>query len=64
MEFMDRNGDVDNHTPEQNKKKYDKVDYVFPKENRMDTAPNNEKGVDHELRSAQLQLRLAEIEEA
>lgn len=30
----------------------------------MDTAPHNEKGVDHELRSAQIELRLAELEEA
>jgi platelet-activating factor acetylhydrolase len=60
---MERNGRLD-HTREQIKKNYDKIDYVFPKANPMDTAPNNDKGVDHELRSAQLQLRLAEIEEA
>ncbi|KAK3076338.1 hypothetical protein LTS18_013287, partial [Coniosporium uncinatum] len=28
-----------------------------------DTSPNNEKGVDHELRNAQLSLRLAELDE-
>jgi platelet-activating factor acetylhydrolase len=61
--FMEGNGDLD-HTSKQKRKNYDKVDYIFPKANRMDTAPNNEKGVDHELRSAQLQLRLAEVEEA
>lgn len=33
-------------------------------DNPWDTAPNNDKGVDHELRSAQIDLRLAEIEEA
>lgn len=33
-------------------------------DNPWDTSPNNEKGVDHELRGAQLDLRLAEIEEA
>lgn len=30
----------------------------------MDTSPSNEKGVDAELRSAQIEMRLAEIEEA
>lgn len=39
-------------------------DYIFPKGNRMDTAPNNEKGVDRELRNAQIELRLCELEEA
>lgn len=33
-------------------------------ENPYDTGPNNEKGVDLELRSAQIDLRLAELEEA
>jgi platelet-activating factor acetylhydrolase len=60
---MEQNGNVD-HTSEQRKKNYDKVDYIFPQQNPRDTAPNNEKGVDQELRSAQIQLRLAEIEEA
>ncbi|KAH0368126.1 hypothetical protein KCU65_g4128, partial [Aureobasidium melanogenum] len=43
---------------------YDVIDYLFPKDNPMDTAPSNDKGVDHELRGGQLDLRLAEIEEA
>lgn len=30
----------------------------------MDTAPNNEQGVDQELRNAQIELRLCELEEA
>lgn len=30
----------------------------------MDTAPNNEDGVDQELRNAQIELRLCELEEA
>lgn len=30
----------------------------------MDTSPNNERGVDGELRSAQIELRLCELEEA
>lgn len=33
-------------------------------DNAWDTSPHNEKGVDRELRGAQLDLRLAEIEEA
>ncbi|KAK8229164.1 platelet-activating factor acetylhydrolase, isoform II-domain-containing protein [Phyllosticta capitalensis] len=45
-------------------KGYDRIDYIFPKHNPIDTAPNNRKGVDRELRDAQIALRLAEIEEA
>ncbi|KAL3421860.1 platelet-activating factor acetylhydrolase [Phlyctema vagabunda] len=41
-----------------------KMDYVFPKDNAMDTSPGNSQGVDNELRSEQISLRLAEIEEA
>jgi platelet-activating factor acetylhydrolase len=41
-----------------------KIDYVFPKNNAKDTTPGNECGVDAQLRSAQIDLRLAEIEEA
>lgn len=40
------------------------VDYIFPKDNVQDTAPHNPIGVDRELRDAQIQMRLAEIEEA
>ena len=40
------------------------MDYVFPQENVRDTMPGNEQGVDAELRSSQIQLRLAELEEA
>jgi platelet-activating factor acetylhydrolase len=43
---------------------YSRMDYVFPKKNPRNTAPGNKLGVDSELRSAQIQLRLAEIEEA
>lgn len=56
--------DDSNHGIKHNGSSYDKVDYLFPKGNWWDTAPNNKKGVDHELRGAQLDLRLAEIEEA
>ena len=40
------------------------VDYYFPKDNAQDTSPNADKGVDLELRSAQIEMRLAEIDEA
>lgn len=40
------------------------VDYIFPKGNAQDTAPHNPIGVDHELRDAQIRMRLAEIQEA
>ncbi|KAI1855581.1 hypothetical protein JX265_005984 [Neoarthrinium moseri] len=40
------------------------VDYIFPKDNPLDTSPNNERGPDTELRTAQIEMRLAEIEEA
>jgi len=40
------------------------VDYLFPKDNAADTSPLNEQGVDLELRAAQIDMRLAEIEEA
>lgn len=40
------------------------VDYIFPKDNAQDTAPQNAKGVDTELRNAQIEMRMAEMEEA
>jgi platelet-activating factor acetylhydrolase len=43
---------------------YYRVDYLFPKDNARDTRPNNARGVDTELRAAQIEMRLAEIEEA
>ncbi|KAK8026387.1 Platelet-activating factor acetylhydrolase [Apiospora marii] len=39
------------------------VDYLFPEGNPWDTAPNNDRGVDTAMRSAQLDMRLAEIRE-
>lgn len=56
-------GPID-HTEKEKERGFDKVDYLFPKDNPMDTSPNNEKGVDRELRNAQIELRLAELEEA
>jgi len=42
----------------------DVLDYMFPLDNTQDTRPNNPRGVDTELRSAQIDMRLAEMEEA
>jgi platelet-activating factor acetylhydrolase len=58
-----REGGVD-HNAQQKKQKYSKIDYYFPKDNPYDTSPSNDKGVDLELRSAQIDLRISEIEEA
>lgn len=44
--------------------RFDQVDYLFPQNNPLDTSPVNPRGVDHELRNAQMDLRLAEIDEA
>ncbi|KAI1323397.1 hypothetical protein F5Y16DRAFT_383883 [Xylariaceae sp. FL0255] len=41
-----------------------KVDYIFPEDNAQDTSPNNARGVDTELRNAQIEMRMAELEEA
>ncbi|KAK3334967.1 platelet-activating factor acetylhydrolase, isoform II-domain-containing protein [Neurospora tetraspora] len=46
------------------KKPYYMVDYLFPLDNAQDTRPNNPAGVDTELRSAQIEMRCAEIQEA
>ncbi|KAI3324716.1 hypothetical protein HD806DRAFT_53558 [Xylariaceae sp. AK1471] len=40
-----------------------KVDYIFPEDNAKDTSPHNARGVDVELRNAQIDMRMAEIEE-
>ncbi|TKA24944.1 hypothetical protein B0A50_06042 [Salinomyces thailandicus] len=63
MTDMEKDGNLD-HRPEEGKKGYDIIDYIFPKDNPFDTSPHNDKGVDHELRDAQTELRLAELEEA
>lgn len=43
---------------------YKRVDYIWPKGNPYDTSPQNKQGVDKELRAAQIEMRLAEIEAA
>ncbi|KXJ91366.1 platelet-activating factor acetylhydrolase-like protein [Microdochium bolleyi] len=45
-------------------KDYYVVDYIFPLDNAQDTSPNNDRGVDVELRTAQIEMRMAELEEA
>ncbi|KAK7742420.1 hypothetical protein SLS62_010728 [Diatrype stigma] len=40
------------------------VDYLWPRDNAYDTWPRNDQGVDIKLRNAQIELRMAEIEEA
>ncbi|WYZ44186.1 hypothetical protein EsH8_VII_000622 [Colletotrichum jinshuiense] len=40
------------------------IDYLFPKDNAQDTAPHNARGVDTELRAAQIAMRMTEMEEA
>ncbi|KAI0881523.1 platelet-activating factor acetylhydrolase, isoform II-domain-containing protein [Annulohypoxylon maeteangense] len=47
-----------------NPKRYYKVDYIFPEDNAQDTSPHNARGVDTELRHAQIEMRMSEIEEA
>ncbi|KAK5112803.1 hypothetical protein LTR85_011137 [Meristemomyces frigidus] len=59
----EKEGDVD-HDATEKKRGYDVIDYLFPKDNPYDTSPKNDKGVDRELRDAQIELRVAEIEEA
>lgn len=49
---------------EKERKRHYTVDYVFPKDNPLDTSPHNDQGIDRELRAAQIAMRLAEIEEA
>ena len=57
------NGHVD-HSEQETERDWDVVDFIFPEQNPMDTMPGNEKGVDRELRAAQIDMRLAEVEEA
>lgn len=63
MSERETNGHVDHNTQEK-QKDYDVMDYVFPKDNPYDTSPHSDKGVDKELRKAQVELRMAELEEA
>jgi platelet-activating factor acetylhydrolase len=55
-------GKVD-HLDHEYHERFDRIDYIFPEGNPRDTDPGNEKGVDEDLRIAQMQLRKAEIQE-
>ncbi|KAL7620725.1 hypothetical protein AAE478_009723 [Parahypoxylon ruwenzoriense] len=46
-----------------NSENYYSVDYIFPRDNAQDTSPRNARGVDTELRHAQIEMRLSELEE-
>jgi platelet-activating factor acetylhydrolase len=50
------------HKEGANKQMYDVVDFIFPKDDKNDTSPGHQ--VDRELRQAQIEMRLAELEEA
>ena len=63
IEELDQQGRIDHQSIEK-ERGYDILDYLFPKDNPYDTIPNNDKGVDRELRDAQIALRMAELEEA
>jgi platelet-activating factor acetylhydrolase len=63
MEEREKSGNV-NHTAQEREQGYDVIDYLFPEDNPLDTSPHSEKGVDRELRDAQIEMRMAEIEEA
>ncbi|XDG08796.1 hypothetical protein ABKA04_008411 [Annulohypoxylon sp. FPYF3050] len=44
-----------------NPKCYYKVDYIFPRDNAQDTSPHNARGVDTELRHAQIEMRKLDL---
>jgi len=52
------------HSPKDKENGYAKVDCIFPHKNPLDTMPGNKQGVDSELSGAQIQLRLAEIQDS
>ena len=56
-------GHVD-HLERERQHSWDVQDFIFPKQNPQDTSPGNNSGVDHDLRTAQINMRLAEVEEA
>lgn len=60
-EEFKRLGNIE-HGPKALRKNYDVVDFIFPKDNKHDTFPSHH--VDGKLRAAQIDMRLAELEEA
>lgn len=63
MSDGEKKGHVD-HKPDEKERGYDVIDYLFPKDNPYDTSPQGDKGVDRELRDAQIELRMVELQEA
>ena len=60
-EEREATGNLEHHA-KASKHAYDKVDFIFPKYDKHDTNPSHQ--VDRELRKAQIDMRLAELEEA
>lgn len=63
VEERETKGDVHHHT-EDKAKAWEAKEYLTPKYNPKDTAPNNPDGPDGDLRAAQIELRIAELEES
>ena len=61
-EIRETNGHID-HWENETRRKRDVIDFIFAQKNPYDTRPSSEQGVDKELRSAQIEMRLAEIDE-
>ena len=60
---LEKRGGVD-HFNKEHYHGFDFIYYIFPLHNPYDTSPNNDKVIDRELREAQIELRMAELEEA
>lgn len=60
-EEREKTGGIE-HTKAARRRPYDRVDFIFPKHDKHDTNPSHQ--IDSELRHAQVEMRLAEIEEA
>ncbi len=50
------------HKKTNHRKGYDQIDFIFAQADKHDTTPGHQ--IDHELRNAQVDLRLAEVDEA
>ncbi|CAF9930507.1 MAG: hypothetical protein ALECFALPRED_004620 [Alectoria fallacina] len=63
IEVEEANDHAD-HWEKETKCHWDVANFIFPEQNPFEIRPNNAQGLDEELRSAQIEIRLAEIEEA
>ncbi|GAB7365515.1 hypothetical protein MBLNU230_g6588t1 [Neophaeotheca triangularis] len=52
------------HHAEDKRRGYEKKEYIYPRDNPFDTSPQNPQGPDSDLRAAQIDLRIAELEES